>query len=332
LVHDRLRELQLAAGPFDGRRSDSVVSVRSRLVTVAITVVGLTIVAACGGGSADRTPAPTATGDAAGAGETTSTTAPVGSSPSPDKVVPPKDAAEAARRITAIEQALRDPATPSTRLDPLGWEQQIVYRSLASHEDWLAAVLAAVPPDVATIVRTNAGSGSSLSKLVDPPATLPTDWHIVVPEPATALLGYYREAEAETGIPWSDLAAINLVETRMGRIVGDSTAGAQGPMQFIPSTWAAYGHGGDVHDPRASILAAARYLRAAGGPSDMDVALFAYNHSADYVDAVKRYASVLAADERAFAGYHAWQVLYRTVDGLYLLPEGYPQVPAVRLA
>jgi soluble lytic murein transglycosylase-like protein len=304
--------------------------VRFRLVPAVVTVVALSLVA-CGsdGGGADSArPGP---GSDAGGATTTSTTAPVGSSPSPDKAPPPRDAADAARRITAIERALRDPATPSARLDPLGWEQQIVYRSLASHEDWLDAVVAAVPADVATIVRANAGSGSSLSKLVDPPTALPADWHIVVPEPAAALLGYYREAEAASGIPWSYLAAINLVETRMGRIVGDSTAGAQGPMQFIPSTWAAYGRGGDVHDPRASILAAGRYLQAAGGPSKMDKALFAYNHSDAYVDAVKRYASVLAADERAFAGYHAWQVLYRTVDGLYLLPEGYPQVPAVRL-
>jgi membrane-bound lytic murein transglycosylase B len=117
----------------------------------------------------------------------------------------------------------------------------------------------------------------------------------------------------------------------MGRIVGDSTAGAQGPMQFIPSTWAAFGEGGDVHDPRDAILAAGRYLAAAGGPDDMRSAVFAYNHADAYVDAVGRYASVIAADERAYLGYYHWQVTYRTTGGLYLLPEGYPQRAAVRL-
>jgi membrane-bound lytic murein transglycosylase B len=117
----------------------------------------------------------------------------------------------------------------------------------------------------------------------------------------------------------------------MGRIVGDSTAGAQGPMQFIPSTWAAYGEGGDVYDPHDAILAAGRYLAAAGGPADMRAALFAYNHADAYVDAVSRYASVMADDERAYLGYYHWQVSFRTVDGVYLLPEGYPDVAAVRL-
>jgi hypothetical protein len=306
--------------------------VRTRLPPALFTVAVLALVAACtsGGSSPGRVTAQPS-GAAAPGATTTSTTAPVGSAVSAAAVVPPRDPSDAARRITAIEQALRDPATPAARLDPLGWEQQIVYRTLANHEDWLAPVLAAVPQDIATIVRANTGGGTSLSKLVDPPVALPTNWHIVVPEPAATLLGYYREAQAASGIPWTYLAAINLVETRMGRIVGDSTAGAQGPMQFIPSTWAAYGRGGDVHDPRDSILAAGRYLKAAGGPSNMDVALRAYNHSDDYVDAVKRYASVLAADDRAYAGYHAWQVFYRTVDGLYLLPEGYPEVPAVHL-
>ena len=75
----------------------------------------------------------------------------------------------------------------------------------------------------------------------------------------------------------------------MGRIRGDSSAGAQGPMQFIPSTWAAYGEG-DVNSYRDSILAAGRYLRAAGAPGNMPKAVFAYNHDTRYVAAVTGYA------------------------------------------
>ena len=72
--------------------------------------------------------------------------------------------------------------------------------------------------------------------------TLPA-WRIEPPAPADELLGYYRKAEAATGVGWNYLAAINLVETGLGRIVGVSHAGAQGPRQFLPSTFAVYGDG-----------------------------------------------------------------------------------------
>ena len=85
-----------------------------------------------------------------------------------------------------------------------------------------------------------------------------------------------------------DLPGIHLVETRMGRIRGASTAGALEPMQFIPSTLAVYG-GGDINDLRDAILAAARLLRANGAPRDMADALWHYNPSDDYVRAVTEY-------------------------------------------
>ena len=78
--------------------------------------------------------------------------------------------------------------------------------------------------------------------------TLPA-WRIVEPLPADELVTIYRGGR---GAPSTSrgriLAAINLVETGTGRIRGTSTAGAQGPMQFLPSTWAAYGAGGDIND------------------------------------------------------------------------------------
>jgi membrane-bound lytic murein transglycosylase B len=84
-------------------------------------------------------------------------------------------------------------------------------------------------------------------------------------------------------------------------------------MQFIPSTWATYGRG-DVHDPRQAILAAARFLRAAGWP-DRRRALYRYNPSWAYVDAVERYAGRIRRDPRMLRAYWARQVIVRTPSG-----------------
>jgi membrane-bound lytic murein transglycosylase B len=80
----------------------------------------------------------------------------------------------------------------------------------------------------------------------------------------------------------------NYAESKFGRVVSASSAGAQGPMRFIASTWAAYGLGGDVHDPHDAILGAANYLHASGAPENDRVALYRYNPVPEYVDAVMR--------------------------------------------
>ena len=81
-----------------------------------------------------------------------------------------------------------------------------------------------------------------------------------------------------------------MIETRFGRIVGLSSAGAHGPMQFLPSTFAAYGDGGDILSPHDSIMAAGRHLAANGFAGDRDHAIFRYNNSDLYVRAVNDYA------------------------------------------
>jgi membrane-bound lytic murein transglycosylase B len=86
-------------------------------------------------------------------------------------------------------------------------------------------------------------------------------------------------------------------------------------MQFIPSTWRAYGRGGNIHDPHDAILGAANYLRASGAPRRMGRALFAYNHSDLYVGAVLRYSQRMKRDRRAFYAYYSWQVFVRTPSG-----------------
>jgi soluble lytic murein transglycosylase-like protein len=137
------------------------------------------------------------------------------------------------------------------------------------------------------------------------------------PGPAAAaakLRAWYSEGQRRSGVSWQLLAAVNFVESDFGRMRETSVAGAQGPMQFMPSTWASYGRG-DVHDPHAAILGAARFLRAAGAPKDERGALYRYNPSWAYVDAVERYAGRIRRSLRAFAQYYARPLVVRTPAG-----------------
>ncbi|HEX2274406.1 MAG TPA: lytic transglycosylase domain-containing protein [Acidimicrobiales bacterium] len=223
-----------------------------------------------------------------------------------------------AARLGAVETAIRDPATPEADLAALGREQQGLYRLLVRNPDWQATVAGLVPAPLRPAVEANAMAGIELAKLSRPVPQLPK-WRIVPPLPASELLTEYKAAQKAVGVPWEYLAAIHLVETRMGRIRGDSSAGAKGPMQFLPSTWAIYGRGGDINSTHDSILAAARLLRSRGAPDNMGAALYAYNPSQRYVRAVTAYAGIMAANERTYLAYHAWQVYY----GDTLLPEGW---------
>jgi hypothetical protein len=111
------------------------------------------------------------------------------------------------------------------------------------------------------------------------------------------LLPIYQSCGTEYGIPWQVLASINKIETAFGTNLNISSAGAMGWMQFIPSTWAAYGVDAnddgrrDPYNPVDAICAAARYLKAAGGDHDVRQAIFAYNHADWYVDEVLLYAN-----------------------------------------
>lgn len=126
------------------------------------------------------------------------------------------------------------------------------------------------------------------------------------PLPPAELVSLYEQAERDYGIASEYLAAINLVETKFGRVKSKSTAGAQGPMQFIPSTWKIYGRGGNVQDPADAIPAAARLLRDHGAPGNYRRALYHYNPSGLYVDAVSRYATEIARDPDAIHFLYCW--------------------------
>jgi soluble lytic murein transglycosylase-like protein len=137
--------------------------------------------------------------------------------------------------------------------------------------------------------------------------------------PADRLRGYYLEAQRRFGVSWQLLAAVNYVESAFNKLRNSSTAGAQGPMQFIPSTWRRYGLGGNVHDPHDAILGAANYLHANGAPRDYRRALYRYNPSWLYVDAVQLYARRFRSDPRAYYVFYSRQVFVRTPRGLVRL-------------
>ena len=100
------------------------------------------------------------------------------------------------------------------------------------------------------------------------------------------------------GVPWQVLAAINKIETNFGRNMGPSSAGAVGWMQFMPDTWLRWGTDGsgdgiaDPWDPEDGVFSAARYLAAAGAHTDLQRAIFAYNHAQWYVDDVLELAAL----------------------------------------
>src|SRR5215210_7670799 len=122
------------------------------------------------------------------------------------------------------------------------------------------------------------------------------------------LLPVYQAAGIEYGVRWEVLAAINEIETDYGRNLNVSTAGALGWMQFMPATWKMYGVDAnkdglkDPYNPVDAIFAAARYLRAAGGQTDIKKAIFAYNHADWYVDSVLMRARLIGGLPSNFVG------------------------------
>ncbi len=122
------------------------------------------------------------------------------------------------------------------------------------------------------------------------------------------LLPIFQAAGTAYGIPWQVLAAINEVETDYGRDLSVSSAGAEGWMQFLPSSWSGYGVDAngdgyrDPYNPADAIFTAARYLRAAGGVHDIRTAVFAYNHSQAYVSSVMLRAQLLGGTPAELLG------------------------------
>ena len=297
--------------------------IRNRVVAASLIIV----TAVLGGvGCSKSTAAPALTVVPAPMDDPVAATTPPGAQPRLAS-----DPAQLADDLVADELALRDPSTPQPELIAAARRQQAAYRAIGRHPEWDAITRPRIPVALVATYDLNIDARRQLAAMSPVRDTLPA-WRIIPPAPAEELLGFYREAEAATGVSWNYLAAINLIETQFGRIAGVSTAGAQGPMQFLPETFAAYGRGGDVNAPRDAIMAAGRFLAASGFANDRDRAVYGYNHAWEYVRAVSDYAAVIGGDPVTFGGYYRWDVYYKTTAGDVLLPIGYAENSRIPVA
>jgi Transglycosylase SLT domain len=243
--------------------------------------------------------------------------------PAPDAAIPRAPRALATRLAethaalaAAVERwrAEGDLGTHPPPRDVTLWalHQQRIHLILTARPALAREVLPSLPRGAAAHARATIRARRGLGEITPP---TPGRYRTGPPEPPRQLLAYYREAQRRFGLQWRVLAAVNFVESAFGRMRNSSAAGAQGPMQFIPSTWEAYGMGGDVNDPHDAIMGAANYLRASGAPGDLTGALYAYNPSDLYVRAVLAYAGRIRRDRSAFLSYYSWQVFVRLPEG-----------------
>jgi membrane-bound lytic murein transglycosylase B len=237
----------------------------------------------------------------------------------------PRAADALAERLAATQRGLEravdawrahgDPtrSAPPGEVTLYALDQQRIHILMSERPRLAHEVLARLPGRIAAHARASIRARRMLGRLSTPQKL--SRFRTGPPRPAGQLLRFYREAQRHFGVSWRVLAAVNLVESAYGRMRNHSTAGAQGPMQFIPQTWAAYGMGGNIRDPHDAILGAANYLHANGAPRDYRTALYHYNPSSLYVNAVLEYANRIRRDARNFFAYYAWQVFVRTPSG-----------------
>lgn len=158
------------------------------------------------------------------------------------------------------------------------------------------AVFISLVPEVSEARLTRAANTAGGANTA--PGGAPTSW-----------LQLFKESAAEfcPGLSWTVLAAIGQVESGDGANEGPSSAGAEGPMQFLPATWAQWGITGfgrsgtrpDVMNPLDAVPSAARMLCADGavsGQSGLSQAIYAYNHAWWYVSEILQLAGEYAKE------------------------------------
>ncbi len=232
--------------------------------------------------------------------------------------------------LNRAERIIDEPAGPPNRVARAALYEQLATGVLERMPGPRRRhTLSGVDPQARARLHANLAAATALTALAEHRTHLPP-WQIIAPPAPAALLRFFHGAQIRYRVPWQYLAAIELVESRFGRIRGPSSAGAEGPMQFLPATWAEYGRG-SIDDPRAAIFAAARLLAANGAPADMAGALYHYNNSHSYVAAVQAYARAMQRNPHTYDDYYNWQVLYAYDHRTVLLPVGFPRTRPVPL-
>ena len=175
------------------------------------------------------------------------------------------------------------------------------------------AVLISAPPDASlptlmATIKSVIGKHGQVVNLVSYGLTTASERPVATNIPAGAPANYLNLFKASAakycpGMSWTVLAAIGQIESGDGANNGPSSAGALGPMQFMPATWAEWGINGfgppgapDIMNPLDAVPSAARMLCAAGAgnPATVSNAIFAYNHANWYVAEVLALASEYA--------------------------------------
>jgi membrane-bound lytic murein transglycosylase B len=227
------------------------------------------------------------------------------------------DPGELAAQLTTADRAWRQGAgswtapagiprgeAPAKLTQPSGYVERVINR-LSQRPALALATIRLLPPRLGAETRELTAARRDEHRLS-------AGWHgggiqTSSPAPLPELVRSYREAQRRFGVDWHVLAAINLVESSFGRATGNSVAGARGPMQFIPSTWRRYGLGGNVYDPHDAIIGAANFLHRSGAPQSYGKALYAYNPSLLYVDAVQHYARLIGRDHDTLYLLYGWE-------------------------
>jgi Transglycosylase SLT domain len=272
------------------------------LLPAALLALAAPALAAEGGPPEGSTQEPSSTGTA-----TSSTTAPTPptTATSETTTAATSTATGSATTTTTVSASAPEPTVRAQA--PQGATRPLQRHTQVKHQKppHAGGGTAAGKPGAKTLTHVRAPSPSALtppspfalgSSFTGAPALFIANFNI-----PPFLLPIYQAAGSAYGIPWQVLAAINEVETDYGRDLALSSAGAEGWMQFLPSSWAQYGVDAsgngyaDPYNPADAIFAAARYLRAAGGARHIRTAVFAYNHSQSYVESVMLRAQLLRA-------------------------------------
>jgi soluble lytic murein transglycosylase-like protein len=293
---------------------------RTRLLLVALLVLS-----ACSSGDTSGAPGPALGTQSPSPSPTSEPEAPESFAPAPDRALPRRPArlaAELNRVGDALKKSVsswrRSGAARPPRIVVLqALYQQRIYRLMSRSTKLGNGTLRRLDGLLARSARRIVGAHRELRGLVEPlPAnfTFPTGRA----KPAGELLRYYKAARRRFGVSWRVLAAVNYIESKFGKVKATSSAGAKGPMQFMPATWRAYGLGGNVRNDRDAIMGAANYLRSAGanrGPAGVRGALWAYNHSGHYVRSVLAYTRYMKSRTRHYFTLYNWQVYVVTTRG-----------------